>query len=102
MFTTALERYGSHVSVASSASYSESSTHSVPQSGRSEVEHSYKADSRLSSEGIDYARQLKNYIVEKRKALMLRRKMSGDIAKEREIVVRYLIASKKLLAHLQQ
>jgi 6-phosphofructo-2-kinase/fructose-2,6-biphosphatase 4 len=36
------------------------------QSGQSQIEHSFKADSRLSDDGREYARQLKEFIVARR------------------------------------
>jgi 6-phosphofructo-2-kinase / fructose-2,6-biphosphatase 4 len=58
------------------------------QSGQSLIEHSYRADSDLSPSGWDYARQLKNFMMERRYLSMEERKRAnGGVTEDRNLVV---------------
>jgi len=55
------------------------------QSGRSEIEHSYKADSSLSDEGVEYAQQLYEFIMRRRRAE--RERLAADGEDERPLTI---------------
>lgn len=57
------------------------------QSGQSVVEHSYKADSDLSPQGVEYAEKLRDFIVDKRAELLEERIANGEPATERRLTV---------------
>ncbi|CCA70859.1 related to 6-phosphofructo-2-kinase [Serendipita indica DSM 11827] len=58
------------------------------RSGQSLIEHSYRADSDLSPSGWDYARRLKNFMIERRYLNMEeRKKNNAGIAEERNLVI---------------
>ncbi|KAG8800223.1 hypothetical protein FRC17_006923, partial [Serendipita sp. 399] len=58
------------------------------RSGQSLIEHSYRADSDLSPSGWDYARRLKNFMMERRYLNMEERKAAnGGIAEDRNLVI---------------
>ncbi|GAA5969778.1 hypothetical protein JCM11641_008039 [Rhodosporidiobolus odoratus] len=49
------------------------------RSGQSLIEHSFKADSDLSNQGVEYAKKLKDFIVAKRKELRDERVRKGEV-----------------------
>lgn len=51
------------------------------------IEHSYKADSDLSMEGIQYAERLRDFIVEKRRELQEERVNKGEDFEERKLTI---------------
>lgn len=58
------------------------------RSGQSLIEHSYRADSDLSQSGWDYARRLKNFMMERRYLNMEERKQNnGGVAEDRNLVI---------------
>ncbi|GAA6008658.1 hypothetical protein JCM10207_007193 [Rhodosporidiobolus poonsookiae] len=58
------------------------------RSGQSLIEHSFKADSDLSPQGVEYAVKLRDFIVQKRKELQEEREKEGDGQKgERRLTV---------------
>ncbi|CEQ39764.1 SPOSA6832_01312, partial [Sporobolomyces salmonicolor] len=57
------------------------------RSGQSDIEHSFKADSDLSPQGIEYAEKLRDFIVSKRRELLEERIKSGEQAAERRLTV---------------
>ncbi len=57
------------------------------RSGQSVVEHSYKADSDLSEQGIEYAEKLRDFIVDKRAELLEERIANGEPPNERRLTV---------------
>jgi len=59
----------------------------LARSGRSEIEHSYRADSSLAPEGKDYAQQLKKFLLDKRRDQLLLKRKSDPDAKQRQLVV---------------
>lgn len=65
------------------------------QSGHSQVDHSYKADSDLSPQGIEYAEKLRDFIVNKRAELLKERVQNGEAVAERRLTVR-----RRLKSHL--
>ena len=52
-----------------------------PQSGRSQIEHSYKADSSLSDEGEEYSLQLFDFIASRRRQDRERLEKEGESAR---------------------
>ena len=56
----------------------------IYQSGQSLIEHSYKADSDLSSAGWEYAERLKDFVLERRAKTLEARGLSGE---DRRLVV---------------
>ncbi|KAI5481004.1 6-phosphofructo-2-kinase / fructose-2,6-bisphosphatase [Pseudohyphozyma bogoriensis] len=60
----------------------------LARSGQSLIEHSYKADSDLSPQGVEYSEKLRDFIVEKRQALLEERIKSGEKnAHERRLTI---------------
>ncbi|KEI40350.1 uncharacterized protein L969DRAFT_621012 [Mixia osmundae IAM 14324] len=58
------------------------------RSGKSVVEHSYKADSGLSEEGEEYAEKLASFIIQTRKQLPTLRRQAGDTkTQQRDLTV---------------
>lgn len=57
------------------------------RSGQSLIEHSYKADSDLSPQGVEYAEQLRDFIVDKRAELLEERVANGESAQERRLTI---------------
>ncbi|GAA6027880.1 hypothetical protein JCM8097_001762 [Rhodosporidiobolus ruineniae] len=57
------------------------------RSGQSMVDHSFKADSDLSEQGIEYAKKLRDFIVAKRKELLEERVRNGEPRSERRLTV---------------
>ena len=51
------------------------------------VEHSYKADSDLSAQGVEYAEKLRDFIVDKRAELLEERIANGEPPTERRLTV---------------
>lgn len=75
------------------------------QSGQSQIEHSYKADSRLSEEGRDYARQLYDFIIARRVTTAADKRVKEGKSEEenRKLTVRTSIlrSSNRNLTHLR-
>ncbi|SGY81120.1 BQ5605_C009g05464 [Microbotryum silenes-dioicae] len=57
------------------------------RSGHSLIEHSYKADADLSPQGIEYAENLRSFIVSKRAELLQERVKAGERATERRLTI---------------
>ncbi|KAK4056461.1 hypothetical protein OIO90_002604 [Microbotryomycetes sp. JL221] len=57
------------------------------RSGQSQIEHSYKADSDLTTQGVAYAEKLRDFIVNKRAELLKERVQAGERATERRLTV---------------
>ena len=72
----------------------------MAQSGRSEIEHSYKADSNLAAEGVLYAAQLHKFIGEKRREKKLARQKDNPTHRQKSLKVSmgWILASRKLIS----
>ncbi|KAG8978634.1 hypothetical protein FRC05_009906 [Tulasnella sp. 425] len=57
------------------------------RSGQSLIEHSFKADSDLSPAGWEYAKRLKDFVLERRRRVQEERKKMGIPAEEKRLVV---------------
>ncbi|KAL8277556.1 hypothetical protein RQP46_009988 [Phenoliferia psychrophenolica] len=57
------------------------------RSGQSLLEHSYKADSDLSPQGVEYSERLRDFIIQKRQELLTERIANGEKATERRLTI---------------
>ncbi|KAM0749991.1 bifunctional 6-phosphofructo-2-kinase/fructose-2,6-bisphosphate 2-phosphatase [Meredithblackwellia eburnea MCA 4105] len=57
------------------------------RSGQSMIEHSFKADSDLSAQGVEYSERLRDFIITKRRELLGERIANGEKAQERRLTI---------------